>query len=158
MAEKKTIFEKYIKPIGITVILGAIGWVIIWFINDSNRNHDVDQKIFPTVADLNETLENNAAKPSEKEVYIMGQEALAIKKQSLIYQEQIIAQGDTLQKQATYFKEQTQRIDSFYIFAKKKIEKDSMVEKKKEESRAGRDATNREILRLLKDLKNNSNN
>lgn len=164
MAEK-TLFEKYIKPLGIGFLVSAIGALVVWYITDQNRNHDVDQRIFPTVSDLNETLTNNGAKPSEKEVYIMAQEALEIKKEAVEYQKQTVEQGDSLLELAEYFKENTQKIDSFFILKEKYDIRDSILEKKKEESRSGRDATNRKILeknneifKILKEIKNDTTN
>ncbi len=155
---KKTLWAKIKPNLGIGLFVTILTSGTAYYITQEIWKNDVQQKIFPSVSDLNETLENNAAKPSEKEVYIMGQEALTIKRESLEYQKQIIADADTLKEQAKYFKQQTQRIDSFYIFARDKIKKDSITEKKKEESRAGRDQTNRLILEkldiLLKDTIN----
>jgi len=150
--KKKTLWQRIRPNLGIGLFVTILSGGTAWYITQEIWKHDVEQKIFPTVSDLDETLKNNAAKPSETEVYIMNQEAIQIKKDAIKYQKEVISQGDSLMKTAEYFKEQTQRIDSFYIFARDKIKKDSITEKKKEESRAGRDKTNRLILEKLEIL------
>jgi len=87
------------------------------------------------------------------------------KKEAVIYQKQTVEQGDSLLKLAEYFKDSKQQIDSFFIMKDKYDERDSITEKKKEESRAGRDATNRKILandekifKLLEEINKKKNN